>query len=592
MQAMPRRSLSEFFSYFDKRPRDYAYAQLAGYRTDRWTYQKVAETAGRFARELESRGINVGDRIILLGPNSAEWAAAFWGSILRGVVVVPMDWSAAQDFIERVAKQVDAKLIVAARERASFNVTAPLLILEDLRANVSHHSAGSPGTRYASPALDRSAIAEIVFTSGTTGDPKGVVLTHGNLLANIEPVEREMLKYLKYEWIFHPVRYLNLVPLSHVFGQIMGLFLPSVMAGTVIFQESLSPADVARTIRRERVSALVAVPRMLESLRNKVERDFAEAGRTEWLANQRALAAKHSFHLRPLRFRRIHSQFGWKFWAFISGGATLPKETEEFWDQLGYAVVQGYGMTETAALISLNHPFHRGKGSIGKVLPGGNMKLGDNGEILVRGENVSSAYWRGTGIEPAESAGENWLRTGDIGEQDAEGHLYFKGRSKNVVVTPAGMKVFPEDLEAALRHQPEIRDCVVLPVAAAAGGNAEAFAVLLMRDPSADAAANAATAVARANQSLAEFQHVRRWMVWPDADFPRTATGKPRISAILERLAAPELRAESAHGLQDLIAKFSNKSAPGNTRRSSAVRAARNRSRTQLARPCGTNERA
>jgi long-chain acyl-CoA synthetase len=556
---MPRRSLSEFFTYFDKSPRDRAYAQSSGYRTERWTYQKVAETAGRFARELESRDIVPGDRIILLGPNSAEWAAAFWGAILRGAVVVPMDWAAAQDFIERVARQVDARLILVARNRNAFSGSAPVLILEDLCEIVSQHSAGLPGARYSSPALDRSAIAEIVFTSGATGEPKGVVLTHGNLLANIEPIEREMLKYLKYEWIFHPVRYLNLVPLSHVFGQIMGLFLPSVMAGTVIFQESLSPADVARTIRRERVSVLVAVPRMLESLRNKIERDLAEAGRAEWLAKQRALAAKQNFYSRPWRFRRIHSQFGWKFWAFISGGATLPKETEEFWDQLGFAVVQGYGMTETAALISLNHPFHRGKGSIGKVLPGGNMKLGENGEILVRGENVSSAYWRGTGIEPSDATQENWLRTGDIGEQDAEGRLYFKGRGKNVVVTPAGMKVFPEDLEAALHRQPEIRDCVVLPVATAGGGNAETFAVLLMRDSEADAA----TSVARANQTLAEYQHIRRWMIWPDSDFPRTPTGKPRIDLIAEQIAAPELQPNSQQGLQELIARFSTKTAHG-----------------------------
>ncbi len=339
----PRRSLSEFFSYFDKRPRDHAYAQSAGYRTERWTFQTIAETAARFARELEFRGVNAGDRIILLGPNSAEWAAAFWGSILRGVVIVPMDWAAAQGFIERVARQVNAKLIVVARERASLNCGIPVVILEDLGEVVSRHSSGIPGARYASPALDRNAIAEIVFTSGTTGEPKGVVLTHGNLLANIEPIEREILKYAKYEWIFHPIRYLNLVPLSHVFGQIMGLFLPAVMSGSVIFQDSLSPADVARTIRREKVSVLVAVPRMLESLKNKIELDFADAGRAEWLAKQRALAAKQKVLFRPWRFRRIHSQFGWKFCALISGGATLPQDTEEFWDQLGYAVIQGYG---------------------------------------------------------------------------------------------------------------------------------------------------------------------------------------------------------------------------------------------------------
>jgi long-chain acyl-CoA synthetase len=554
-----RRSLSEFFPYFDKRPPDYAYAQSAGYRAERWTYQKVAETAGRFARELESRGINAGDRIILLGPNSAEWAAAFWGSILRGAVVVPMDWAAAQDFIERVARQVDAKLIVAARERASLSSGAPVLILEDLCEAVSRHSAGTPGARYDFPAVDRSAIAEIVFTSGTTGEPKGVVLRHGNILANIEPIEREILKYSKYEWIFHPVRYLNLVPLSHVFGQIMGLFLPAVMSGTVIFQDSASPADVARAIRRERVSVLVAVPRMLESLKNKIERDFADSGRAEWFAKQRELAAKQKVIFRPLRFRRIHSQFGWKFCALISGGATLPQDTEEFWDQLGYAVVQGYGMTETAALITLNHPFHREKGSIGKALPGGNIKLDANGEILVRGESVSNAYWRGTGIESAAETNEHWLRTGDIGEQDAEGHLYFKGRSKNVVVTPAGMKVFPEDLEAALRRQPEIRDCIVLPISSAGGANAEAFAVLLMRDSGADAAA----AIERANKNLAEYQHIRHWMIWPDADFPRTATGKPRIDAIAQKIAAPDLRAKSTRGLDELIAKFSGKPALG-----------------------------
>jgi long-chain acyl-CoA synthetase len=554
---MPRRSLSELFAYFDKRPRDFAFAQSVGYRTERWTYQKVAETAGRFARELESRGVAPGDRILLLGPNSAEWAAAFWGSILRGAVIVPMDWAAAPDFVERVARQVSAKLIVTGRHRASFGNSAPVLILEELCDIVAHHPAGRRGARYASPSLDRNAIAEIVFTSGTTGEPKGVVLTHGNLLANIEPIEREFLKYGKYEWIFHPIRYLNLVPLSHVFGQIMGLFIPSVMAGTVIFQESLGPADVARTIRRERVTVLVAVPRMLESLRNKVERDLAEEGRTEWLAEQRALATKEKFLFHPSRFRRIHSQFGWKFWALISGGATLPKETEEFWDQLGYAVIQGYGMTETAALISLNHPFHRGRGSIGKAMPGGNIKLDANGEILVRGENVSSAYWRGTGIETASNEQENWLHTGDIGEQDSDGHLYFKGRQKNVIVTLAGMNVYPEDLEAALHRQPEIRDCVVLPVVPAGGTDAEVFAVLLMREPQSDAAA----VVDRANQTLAEYQHIRHWMVWPDSDFPRTATGKPRIAQMAERIAAPQQSSKSGQGLQDLIARFSGKSA-------------------------------
>ncbi len=548
---MRHSSLAELLTYFDKHPRDIAYAAPAGYRTARRPYRWVAETSARLARELESRGIAPGDRVLLWGTNSAEWAAAFWGIILRGAVVVPMDWGSTLEFAQRVAGQVGAKVIISGRGQDPLDPAISTIVLEDLASTVAHNSAGTLGARYASPALDRSAVAEIVFTSGTTAEPKGVVLTHGNILANFEPIESEIQKYLKYEWPFHPIRFLNLLPLSHVFGQFLGLFLPAVLGGTVLFQDSLNPADISRVIRRERISVLVAVPRMLESMRNKIERDFAAKGQLEWFTRQLAIATKKGGFGRWWRFRRIHSEFGWKFWALICGGATLPAETEAFWNQLGFAVVQGYGMTETASLISLNHPFRPGTGSIGKVLPGSKVKLDDTGEILVRGESVATGYWRGGGIEAASSDEEQWFHTGDIGEKDAEGQLYFKGRRKNVIVTAAGMNVYPEDLEAALRRQPEIRDCIVLPVER--DGNADAFAAILLRPSQTDPAG----AVDRANQSLAEYQRIRRWLVWPEADFPRTTTGKPRSDVIAARIASGEDRgAPGTQGLADLIARL------------------------------------
>jgi long-chain acyl-CoA synthetase len=228
-------------------------------------------------------------------------------------------------------------------------------------------------------------------------------------------------------------------------------------------------------------------------------------------------------------FRRIHRRFGWKFWAFISGGAALSAETEEFFKRMGYAVVQGYGMTETASLISLNHPFRAAQGSIGKILPGREFRLAKDGEILVRGENVASGYWQGGTLQNSSAAQEDggWLRTGDLGELDSQGNLRFRGRKKNVIVTPAGLNVYPEDLEASLRKQPAIRDAVVLPVDR--GGNAEPFATLLLRDG--DEAA-ARLAIEAANNSLAEFQRMRHWIIWPEADFPRTPTGKPKLAAI------------------------------------------------------------
>ncbi len=360
----------------------------------RWTYRRFAETSAQFARELESRAVAPGDRVLLWGPNSAEWAATFWGCMLRGAVVVPMDWIATDDFTRRVAQQVQAKLIVVAREKSAALQDTPAILLEDLPHIVAQHSVGQPGARYNSPVLDRNSLAEIVFTSGTTAEPKGVMITHGNILANLEPVEEEIRKYLKFEWPFHPIRFLNLLPLSHVFGQFLGLFFPAVLSGTVFFEDSFNPADIIRTIHDQRISVLVAVPRVLDALKNKLERDIEDSGRAAEFAAAFNAAKGERFYRHWLRFFRIHRKFGLKFWAMICGGASLARDTEEFWDRLGIAVVQGYGLTETTSLISLNHPFKLGHGSIGKILPGREVKLDPNGEILVRGDSVATGYWR------------------------------------------------------------------------------------------------------------------------------------------------------------------------------------------------------
>ena len=248
-------------------------------------------------------------------------------------------------------------------------------------------------------------------------------------LLTSDPLEREIRKYLKYERFVHPVRFLNLLPLSHVFGQFLGIFLPQLMAGTVIFHDTFKPAAIVNTIHQERVSVLVAVPRVLQSLKEKIELDLeAEGGLEEFRKRFQLALGKHFLH-RWWIFRRIRRQFGWKFWAFISGGAALDRTTEEFRARLGYAVIQGYGLTETTSLVSVNHPFHLGKGSIGKVLAGREVKLAPDGEILVRGGGVAAARWTGSELQPIP-AEKGWYRTGDLGEMDAAGNLYFKGRKK------------------------------------------------------------------------------------------------------------------------------------------------------------------
>jgi long-chain acyl-CoA synthetase len=556
---------------------DCAYVFPRGYRRERWSYRRVAGLAYQFARELETRNIGKGDAVLLWSPNCAGWVAAFLGCALCGVIAVPVDDGASPEFARRISAQVRTRLVLCPRERAPvFENVAGIVTIDpvDLAAAVAERRA----ERFRPAQIQPSDPLEIVFTSGTTAEPKGVVLTHANVVGNLAPLETEIGKYLKYERLVHPIRFLNLLPLSHVFGQFLGIFLPSLLGATVVFENTFNPTEVMATIRRERVSVLVTVPRMIESLKQKIERDLdifssrgggalprpdgAEASHHTRFAARYAAAKSQHFLRRWWTFRDLRRQFGWKFWAMISGGAALDRETEEFWHRLGYAVIQGYGLTETTSLISLNHPFHPSRGSIGKVLPGREIRLAEDGEILVRGSGVASGYWNGRELQPmAREGDEGWYRTGDLGALDEQDNLFFKGRKKEVIVTPAGMNIYPEDLEAALRGQKEVRDCVV--VGLERGGNAEPCAVLILHNRDAQAV-DVKTIVARANETLAEYQGMRTWFVWPDEDFPRSSTQKPRRNVIRDAVEA-DLRGQSlanaASPLSELLTRITGRAA-------------------------------
>ncbi|HKU74156.1 MAG TPA: AMP-binding protein [Pyrinomonadaceae bacterium] len=482
-----------------------AVAHWRGLRTAKWSYARLASVAFQFSRELEEQEIGRGDRVLFWGENSPEWIAAFYGCLLRGAVVVPLDLKSASDFVERVQQQVSAKLLLADDEH---QLKLPRLAFNDFEDHVARHS----NQRYSSVEVKPDDLVEIVFTSGTTAEPKGVCLTHRNLLANLAPIEKEFQKYARWERLVHPVRFLCLLPLSHVFGQLMGIFIPQFLAAEVYFRESYKPSEIVAAVKKHRINVVVTVPRVLETLREKVKTDAQ-------ISDDELAAAEDRHFLRNWwTFRKIHRQFGWRLWAFISGGATLESETETFWRRVGYAIIQGYGMTETASLTSLSHPFRIRQGSIGKPVAGQEVKLSDEGEILVRGENVSPGYWNRNGQSLADEQG--WIHTGDIGEIGPDRNIYFRGRSKETIVTAAGLKIYPSDLEAALDRQPEIKASAVIPLT----GGTEALAVLIPRDERSDLSA----AVQRTNDSLAEFQRIRHWVVWPRNDFPRT-TGTRKV---------------------------------------------------------------
>jgi long-chain acyl-CoA synthetase len=484
------------------------------------TYLELAELSARFAAEFARRGIASGDRILLWGQNSAGWAnwiAALYGCVLRGILVVPLDAAGDPRFAQRVIAETSPRLLVG--DTALLQKLQP----SDVPA-LALDATGLPAPNYEPvPGLSRSTPLQIIFTSGTTSEPKGIVHTHGNVLASLDPIEREIARYRRYARPFDPLRILHTLPLSHVFGQFMGLWVPPLLAAEVHFESRLDAPRMVQLIHNQRISVLAAVPRVLELLRSHLMRiDPALESRIETADGVSALG-------RWWRFRRQHRLFGWKFWAVVCGGATLPADLERFWTGLGFALIQGYGMTETTALVTLNHPFHTTRGSIGKPLAGREVRVADDGEILVRGDSIADTEWR-AGQAQARTADDGWLRTGDLAARNAEGELVFAGRKSDLIVTGAGLNVHPQDLEAALTHQPDVRDACAFAFDSEAGP--QPAAALLMSDHSA-----ADAAVASANATLADYQQIRRWLLWPDADFPRTSTGKVKRRDVASRAA-------------------------------------------------------
>jgi long-chain acyl-CoA synthetase len=524
-----------------------AIVRYRGVRRYAMTYGDLATLAGRFSAELERRGIVPGDRVVLWGENSAEWVAAFFGCLLRGVLAVPLDDAGSPEFAARVIADVAPKLIlVGASHVSALSAELPQLSLDDLASSLPAEPLFT-----VDPAVTLDAPFQIIFTSGTTAAPKGIVHTNRNVLASLDPIEREMQKYLRYERLVHPLRFLHSLPLSHVFGQFMGLWTPALLAAEVHFETQLEPARLIDRIRLERISVLIAVPRSLELLRSHIQLLFPE------LKAQLAASEGWPVTKRFIRFRRIHRLTGWKFWALISGGATLPPELELFWGRLGYAVIQGYGMTETAALVTLNHPFHVGRGTLGKPLPGREVRISPEGEIMVRGDVVSGSTWADGAIQPRVS---EWLATGDLATQDDSGELRFSGRRGDVIVTAAGLNIYPADLEAALVKQTGVRAAAV--VASEGTNGPEPVAVLL-----ADADESQLRQILEeANDSLADFQQIRRVLRWPEPSFPYTSTGKllRRVVAdwACEQLAATTSRPASGRGdvLMEMIASVTGES--------------------------------
>ncbi|HAK57000.1 MAG TPA: hypothetical protein DCP38_16185, partial [Acidobacteria bacterium] len=541
---MRRDSLLDFFSDLEGSRAEFI-AYDDGLRHWTFSYEQIAALARAFAARLRREGVGPTDKVILWAENRAEWLIAFWGCLLEGVVVVPIDYRASADLLRSVQRIVDAKAVLIGEDVPHPETgRVPVWRLTDLSADTTPPATVLP-QRSTGGGQD---VAEVIFTSGATADPKGVVITHGNVLANIVPVEREIRRYRRYAWPFSPVRFLNLLPLSHMFGQAMATFIPPMLRGTVVFMRGYNPVEIVRLVRSRRVSVLTCVPKILEVLKEHVVRTVPEA------AEAMTDGPRRSIPQRWWRYRAVHRLFGWKFWSFVVGAAPLDPELEAFWSRLGFLVIQGYGLTETAPIVTLNHPFRSKRGSVGRPIAGVEVKLGDDGEILVRGDNVTSGYY-GAPDDTAASFTDGWFHTGDIGALDADGRLSVRGRKKEVIVTPEGLNVFPDDIERVLNQDPGVEDSAVIGLAT--GAEERVHAVLVL---SAGAARD--DIIRRVNGRLEDHQKIRGASAWPGGELPRTeGTRKLKRREIRQWAAAgagapPAPRAAASATVEDVVATF------------------------------------
>ena len=498
-----RNTLLEFFDDVFTSPAEFLIHDT-GYRSWTYSYEQVHKAAGVFAGRLRSSGIGKGDKIILWGENRPEWIVALWGCLLEGVIAVPIDYRASADLVHRIRNIVEARVLVIGDDVDVGSSESGIAVWR--MGEIEWPAGASAPDR---PAINPDDTAEIIFTSGATADPKGVVITHRNILANIIPIEREVAKYRWYARPFFPIRFLNLLPLSHMFGQAMATFMPPMLPGTVAFMRGFNPNEIVRQMHDRRMSVLVCVPKILDVLRGYVLQQVPEAREaTETATRSRQIL------MRLWRYRRVHRLLGWKCWAFVVGAAPLERDLEEFWSRLGFAVVQGYGLTETAPVVTLNNPFKPARGTVGAPISGVEVKIAPDGEILVRGANVTPGYYHAE-AQTAEAFEGGWFHTGDIGEMDESGRLVVRGRKKEMIVTPEGLHVFPEDVERVLNDLPGVRESAVVGVAR--DGQERPHAVLAL-----EPGASQDDVVRQANAKLEEHQKIRSASVWTGDGFPRT----------------------------------------------------------------------
>ena len=512
-------------------------------RGGQWTrlsYRELLAFAEARGRELAAAGLARGERALLVADASPEWGVAYFAIMSQGATAVPLDPQLNPPDIAAIAARTRARVWLvskAVRERLGDAVGEARLFVVDQSSSAPAETAGETGRGEVSG----NDLASIPFTSGTTLAPKGVPLTHGNFLADL----RALLAVVK---VRREDEFLSVLPLYHVLGFTGGFLAPLSVGATVTFVERLTPKALLEAMQATRTTVIISVPRLMILLVRAIQARAAGSPRSAQLVFAVLLALARVCRrlgargLRAALFRGVHTRFGGRLRMLVSGGAALPSEVYDLLDLMGFTVCEGYGLTETSPVLTLNPPHAPRRGTVGLPLPGVEVRIGDPdaeglGEVLVRGACVFAGYLE----DPAATARafhDGWFRTGDLGRLERDGHLVLAGRADDVIVTGGGKNVYPVEVEYLYRDLPHVKELCIVGVPDPASGGDAVHAVITLDDSDESPETRKreiGAAVSEISKGIPPHQRVRGVHFW-EGELPRTSTLKVKRKQVRERI--------------------------------------------------------
>ncbi len=532
-----------------------ALSMKEGNRWNKVSYIELSRKAKDLSNYLIEKNIKRSDRIAILSESRPEWGIVFFAAMRAGAVLVPLDIKLTSTELVSILSDAEPRILFISSD---FVETARLLkplissleeivvLTPDKSNDFSYYETLKSKTEFEGRDRDQDETALIIYTSGTTGNPKGVMTTFGNLVFQVRNFETLMNLGLN-------DTFLSILPMNHLL-ELTGGFLGVLHAGgRICYCESLYPQEIAAIMREKKITYMITVPIFLKVLKGSIDKEIRRLKGSNKILYDFfcGIAGYIPGHLKKILFHKIHVQFGGRFKGFIAGGAPLDIEVGRFFNRIGIPVYQGYGLTETSPVITVNWPGNNRLGSVGKPLSGGYVKIlksdenQEEGEILTKGPHVMKGYFKRADLTSEVIDEQRWFHTGDLGKIDKDGFLYITGRIKNLIVLSGGKKVHPEEVEIALSQSDAIKEICVLGKKSKVGakeGTEEVVAVIVPSDLLKRKAETLEKVtekigeeIKRLGQNLATYKRPSRIFIHPD-ELPKTATRKIKRPLVLKWL--------------------------------------------------------